>query len=371
MELLLTQDQQMVQDSAMRLCKDFGGPHRMRAMAEDGLKLDAPAWQQVTRAEWPSLVVPAEQGGHGMGLFGLALVMEAAGQSLLHVPLAEASAVRFLLTAARPCALFERLQDPSAIVLPCWIDTQDAYARDMRWPAVEGAGDGLALTGTLQGLRFNGSADAYVVPAMNGEEQLLVQVDARNASVRAQPATHIDDVRSDVVSIERLAVRESDVIARGEEARSLYRAMGDILQVGTSAALLGLARSAHAMTLDHLRTRRQFGKPLAAFQALQHKCVDAFLDLELNRSLLFRVAAAWDQRQHHPAMLAALKARASKSALAVTRLGLQMHGAMGYTQQHDIGLFHRRALALAALYGNDNHHSHRFSELTWPRRGTA
>ncbi len=100
--------------------------------------------------------------------------------------------------------------------------------------------------------------------------------------------------------------------------------------------------------------------------------VDCLVDLELSRSLLYRVVAAWDRHEAHPAMVSACKARLSRGALATVRLAVQLHGAMGYTDEHDIGLYYKRAVTLAAKYGNEVTQTDRFSALTLPdhaRRG--
>ncbi len=97
---------------------------------------------------------------------------------------------------------------------------------------------------------------------------------------------------------------------------------------------------------------------------LQHRAVDGFIDIELNRSLAYRVLSAFDAGEHDPAMVSAVKARTSRAALEIIRGALQMHGAIGYTDEHDIGLYYKRAIALAARYGNELHHTGRFSDLT-------
>jgi alkylation response protein AidB-like acyl-CoA dehydrogenase len=97
---------------------------------------------------------------------------------------------------------------------------------------------------------------------------------------------------------------------------------------------------------------------------LQHRAVDGFIDIELDRSLIYRVLAAFDAGEHHPAMVAAAKARASRSALQVVRAALQMHGAIGYTEEHDIGLYYKCAMVLAARYGGELGQTRRFADLT-------
>ena len=138
----------------------------------------------------------------------------------------------------------------------------------------------------------------------------------------------------------------------------------DLLTLAVGAELLGVADAALTMTLEHLKLRHQFGKPIGSFQALQHRAVNGFVDLELILSLLFRTAAALDRGESNPAFVAAVKAKTGKSALEILRFGLQMHGAMGYTEAHDIGLLYKRALVLSALHGNEANHLMRFSRLT-------
>ena len=134
--------------------------------------------------------------------------------------------------------------------------------------------------------------------------------------------------------------------------------------LGAAVELIGLASEALDVTLDYIKLRQQFGRPIGSFQVLQHRAVNGFIDIELNRSLVYRVLAAYDAGEHHPAMVAAAKARASRCALEIVRGALQMHGAIGYTEEHDIGLYYKRAIALAARYGGELGHTARFSELT-------
>ena len=133
---------------------------------------------------------------------------------------------------------------------------------------------------------------------------------------------------------------------------------------GAGVELLGLAAAALAVTLDYIKLRQQFGRPIGSFQVLQHRAVNGFIDIELNRSLAYRVISAFDAGEHDPAMVSAVKARTSRCALEIIRGALQMHGAIGFTDEHDIGLYYKRAIALAARYGNELHHTGRFSDLT-------
>jgi alkylation response protein AidB-like acyl-CoA dehydrogenase len=371
MEPLLTDDQVQVQAAAAKLMGEMGGASRMRAMRADASKLDQAAWRAVCEAQWPLLLVPTSADGHGLGATELALVAEPAGEHLLHVPLVEAT-VGLDLQARFTGRLPDGPGTDPALVLPVWLDPEDSYNAGDQWPVATLGGDGLRFAGgTVRLARGSHERALYVLPAWLDGEAALLSLDAREHADRIQAGHGIDGVRSDALNLDGLVLPPTAVLGRGDAARAAYERAGELLRIGTSAALAGVAASAHRLTLDHLRTRRQFGRALSTFQALQHRCVDALIDLELNRSLLFRVAQGWDLGQTSAPMVAALKARTSRAALSITRLALQMHGAAGYADQHDIGLFHRRALCLAAAYGSEAHQVARFSRATWADREAA
>jgi alkylation response protein AidB-like acyl-CoA dehydrogenase len=116
--------------------------------------------------------------------------------------------------------------------------------------------------------------------------------------------------------------------------------------------LLGVMEKAQEITLDYLRARQQFGKLIGSFQALQHQAVNMYIRVEAVRSLVFQVAANNDAWRIDPVMAIAVKAKASEEALAVTEACIQLHGAIGFTDEHDIGLYLKRAMLLSSLFGN-------------------
>ena len=126
-----------------------------------------------------------------------------------------------------------------------------------------------------------------------------------------------------------------------------YRA----LRIAVAAELVGLMEKALSMTVEYLRLRRQFRKPIGSFQAMQQLAASAYVDVQASRALVREscVSGSGDRAQ---AAAAAAKARASDAALRVTRAAIQCHGAIGFADEHDIGLFLRRAMVLSGRYGN-------------------
>ncbi len=121
------------------------------------------------------------------------------------------------------------------------------------------------------------------------------------------------------------------------------------------------------MTLDYLRTRVQFGKPIGSFQALQHRAVDLHMQKELAAAVLEEALAQLDSDPEPAARAAAasrLKARCADAAVKITRETMQMHGAIGFTDEYDAGLYLKRALTLAAWLGSATAHRRRYAQLT-------
>src|SRR5262249_54933294 len=145
------------------------------------------------------------------------------------------------------------------------------------------------------------------------------------ADVGISTERNVDGSTASTLDFADVHVASEQVMATGARARQLVSQLQQLLTLGAAVELVGLAAAALDVTPEHIKLRQQFGKPIGSFQVLQHRAVDGFIDIELDRSLIYRVLAAFDAGEHHPAMVAAAKARASRSALQVVRVALQMH----------------------------------------------
>ena len=370
MDLLLTEQQRLLAESATRLCADHGGPKRLRAVRAAAADMDVDAWREVVKAEWLTTVVPEDRGGQGLGSFDLALALEQAGRQLLMVPLNEAAAVARMLSRAVDGARAEAgLADllRGALIVPA--TSAAAWSHGGRGSGLHYDHKAGVLDGSVGFVAYGGSADAFLVAVDSGPQPVLALVPSSQISVVTE--ANVDGSTSSRLTFAKVYVPAENVIATGAEARKLALQLQEFLMLGAAIELVGLAAAALDATLDYIKLRQQFGKPIGSFQVLQHRAVNGFIDIELNRSLVYRVLAAYDAGEHHPAMVSAAKGRASRSALEITRGALQMHGAIGYTEEHDIGLYYKRAMTLAAQYGGELGQTSRFSALTLDPAGAA
>ena len=320
------------------------------------------------QAGWLSALVDENHDGLGLGIFDLALALEETGKQILMMPLVETASAIWAVTSAVGRAHPALAAIQSKIVVPATIvpaQSYDVAAGVMFDPKIS------VLSGQNSFVPFGASADVFLVDANVGSSALLCLVSRNAAGLGITTTPNVDGSTSSTLTFSGVKVTDNEIVSRGDAAANIVAAMQELLVLGTAAELLGVAEAALDMTLGYIKLREQFGKQIGSFQALQHRMVNCYVDSELNRSLLFKVLSAWDDDTSHPAMVSAVKARVAKGALNTVRTALQLHGAIGYTDEHDIGIYYKRAVALAAKYGNEITHVGRFSKLTMPSRRTA
>lgn len=341
----LTESLAMIRESAAAIVPR-GDLTRIRRQRFAAPGFDRAIWQKMASLGWPGLLVPETKGGSGLGMRAFAALAEELGAGLVPEPLIPAVMAARVLEGAPLAALLsgERL------VIPAW--QERANSLELAESATLDR-DG-RVRGTKCFVPMAGGADAFLVSTRQG--LALVSHDAPGATLTLER-------RGDGGFYGTLTLDSApaDPIA-GDFRRPLEEAT-----LATAASLVGLTRRALAITLDYLKTRVQFGQPVGSFQALQHRVADLKIAYELARASVAQAAAVLDGAPPLPRSAAAVsraKARASDTALLITRQAIQLHGAIGYTDEADVGLFLRKAMVLANLYGSAAVHRARWAALT-------
>jgi alkylation response protein AidB-like acyl-CoA dehydrogenase len=169
------------------------------------------------------------------------------------------------------------------------------------------------------------------------------------------------------VILKDVTVPREQVLASGRVARAALNRALDHAAVTASAELVGIMKRANEMSLDYMKTRVQFGKPIGSFQALQHRAVDLYIQQELAdavlRDVIRQLDAAPDE-QTRALSASRAKSRCADAALAITRAAIQFHGAIGFTEDCDVGLYVKRAMTVSAWLGNGRNHRARYARLS-------
>ncbi len=192
-------------------------------------------------------------------------------------------------------------------------------------------------------------ADGFLVSA-SGRDGLVLGHVARNAPGCTLTTTQTVEGRK--LATLSLADTPADFIPPHPSSPNAVESLHHLTLFALAAELLGVMEKAQEITFDYLRLRKQFGKPIGSFQALQHQAVNTYIRTEATRSLVFQVAANNEAYRIDPALAIAMKAKASEDAMFVTEACIQLHGAIGFTDEHDIGLYLKRAMLLSSLSGN-------------------
>ncbi|MEO8299321.1 MAG: acyl-CoA dehydrogenase family protein [Burkholderiales bacterium] len=339
------QTREMLRDSAARLLSaDQGLPHARRWRFE-APGFDRARWSRFCEMGWPGLALPEASGGAGLGLRDVCALMDVLGRALAPEPAVAATmAVRLLADDALQAVLAgER------IVLPAW--QEDAHGTDLA--GATQLRDG-RVTGRKQFILQAGGADAFVVTTVQGAA--LVEARAAGVALSLQP-TH------DGGQLGMLVLQDAPAIPLNGDTARVF----DEAALAQAAYLQGVAAASLQATLDYLRTRKQFGRAIGSFQALQHRAVDLHIQLALTRASVEAAASTLDAGADALARALAVsraKARASETALLITRASIQMHGAIGYTDEFDVGLYLRKAMVVASQFGSADAHRARFAALS-------
>jgi alkylation response protein AidB-like acyl-CoA dehydrogenase len=345
---------------------------RVRKLRGTAAEYDRSTWKKMADLGWLGILVPEQYGGLGLGLTEMAIVARGLARGLLPEPLAATAVLSATALVAAENELLKREQLPRLVsgqVLPALAWQEVAGALDpaaVRCAAVPFEG-GYKLSGTKRFISGCGQADAFLVTALAGNEVVLLWLPRETAGAQLELEALADGRSFGTLKLDDALVPRSGVAATGPAAASALALAFDHAAAIAGAELAGVMDRALEMSLDYLKTRVQFGKPIGAFQALQHRAVDLHIHKEVANATLEEVLGLLDRDPDaatRAALASRVKARCADAALKITREAIQLHGAIGFTDDYDAGLYLKRALTLAAWLGHSTWHRRRYAKLT-------
>ena len=347
----------LLRESAAAISPRNGTLARIRALRDTEAGFDRAVLAEMGALGWLGLRVADDAGGAGLGVAELCALAEELGHGLAPEPFAAIAAIVAPLVPD-PDVLAGR-----RVLLPAWAERP--HALDLAGTTVvrEDA-SGLSVTGRKIAVPMAAGADGFLVTAREGEGLAVVLVGKGASGVTLAPEPTVDGGHLGTLTLDQAPAERIAADAGARFARLL-----DEAALATAAELVGLMERAFAITLDYLRTREQFGRPIGSFQALQHRAADLKIQLELARAATSHASSVCDAEANAAQRALAVslaKARASDAAMVITRQAIQLHGGIGYTDEADIGLFLRRAMVLAASFGTATAHRRRYAEAAPP-----
>lgn len=340
----------MLRESVAVMAARNDGAAILRRRRSAGTDMDLQVWRDMAQAGWLGLALPEELGGAGLGTAELAVLAESLGRALLTEP--------FAMLSVFPGALLSGLERSDAVRdLAAGIASGEQIV-PVLWQDARGRHQPLSLSsgGLLEGeahlVSGAASATGFLVLARQGDTPVLLRVAAGGEGMRVHQRPGIDAATLSGVAFQGVNVAESDVIARGAVVDAAFASAIRLTRFALAAELAGNGARALEMTVAFTKERVQFGKAIASFQAIQHRLVDMWADAEFACAAVANAVEALQQGGNGAAMaVLAAKARAGDGATTITRRAVHLHGAMGFTDQCDIGLYLKRAIALNATLG--------------------
>ena len=376
MDIGFSEEQELLRDTARKFLDAACTAKFVRERMETEAAVTPEFWARIAEQGWLGINFAEEDGGIGLGLVDLVVLMEEMGRAVMPGPyfatvLLGGAAIR---EAGSPA---QRRQYLPGIAEGELKATLAAIEQNPRWDA---SGITMEARGSAAGFTFSGTklfvpdahlADVFVVAARtrdgstleDGISLFVVPKEAQGLSVHLLPS--IDETRKLCeVRFDNVTVPQTALLG---ELHGGWPALARVFQaasVALSAEICGAAQRVLEMTVEYAKLRETFGKPIGSYQGVKHKCADMLVEVENAKSLTYYAAWAFDEKQPDaPLAVSMAKAYASDASRKVSNAGIQLHGGIGMTWEHDLHLYMKRAKANEVAFGDATWHRERVAQL--------
>ncbi|WP_295205099.1 acyl-CoA dehydrogenase [uncultured Brevundimonas sp.] len=365
MPLILTEEQTMLQDAADGFLNEQAPIAHLRKLRDerdaDGVSRDL--WRAFGEMGFAGVIIPEALGGMGLGAVEAGVIAESLGRTLTPSPYLGSSilSAKVLIDGGSQAqqTWLPRIAAGEAIVSLA-VDEGAKHAPSRITTRAERAGNGFKLNGAKAFVLDAHVADALIVVATAEEGTTLFLVDPATAGVEIERTVMVDAHNAARITLTDVAVDADAVIGAVGGGEALLDGALNLGRACAASSLTGAGDQAFKTTMEYLRTRKQFGKLIGEFQALQHRAAHLFSELELARAATIGAQIALDEgREDAPLAASIAKAKAGRVAELAVQEAVQMHGGVGMTDEFDVGLFMKRVRVLNELLGDAGFHAER------------
>ena len=376
MALVLNQEQSMLRDSARGLIGDKAPVSHLRQLrdARDASGFSRELWKAFAEMGFAGLLVPEEFGGSGLGCVEAGIVMEEIGRTLMPSPflatgVLAASALARGGSDAQKSQYLPGIADGSLLAALAIDEGAKHRPLQTSLQAVR-SGNGFKLSGDKAFVVDGHTADLLIVAARTagsaGERDglTLFLVDPKTKGVAIERTAMVDSHNAARIVFDHAEVNADGVLGEVDQGFGLLEGVLNIGRGAVASEMVGLSEEVFGRTVSYLKERKQFGKLIGEFQALQHRAAELYIDIEITRAAVLKALQTLDGNfENAGAAVAVAKARAGSTATLAVQEGVQMHGGMGMTDQFDIGFFMKRARVCQELFGDSNYHADQLARM--------
>ncbi|MGR5069455.1 MULTISPECIES: acyl-CoA dehydrogenase family protein [Vibrio] len=372
MSLIYSQDELMLLESAEGLLGEISPVSAQRTLRDNNTDqaFDSELWKSMAEMGWTAIPFAEEFGGLAFGYKGMGAVFTQIGHNLSASP---------LLSSVVLCgSLIETLSNESQ--KDQWLtgiisgelrvalahEESHIYDPNTVTTTLTANDNGYVLSGQKVLVTDGLGADAYLVVAKLNSQLRLVFVPASSVGVTQKSMKLVDARNMAMVSFEQVVVSEEAMLGSAQEVREALAFSQDVAASCLAAELFGASEALFTMTLEYLKTRKQFDQPIGSFQALQHRAAACYVELELAKSTLMNafsvIDSSVDEQQRAKAVSLA-KWKMNQMADLISKEAVQMHGGMGVTDELDVGLYLKRIRVAQMHLGDSDYHQSRYQAL--------
>ena len=366
----------MLKNSAKEFCQSKTPVQALRKLRDErsSIGYDPKVWTEMAEMGWASLTIPEAYGGLEFGYMGLGLVLEETGRTLTASPLVSsvllsATAIQLLGSEDQKQRFLPSIAE-GMILVSMAIDEQNVHNPFHIECQANKTEHGYVLNGKKVFVLDSHMADQIIVVARTGGDNTgqdglsMFILDAKTEGVQIDRTIMMDSRNAATIHLDNVAVSADQLLGEANQAGQALDQILDIARIGLSAEMLGLMEEAFDRTLAYLKERKQFGVIIGTFQALQHRAVKMYCEIELCKSLVSKALQAIDKQADNLAELASMtKAKVGETVELVTNEGVQLFGGIGMTDDEEIGFFMKRARVAQQTFGNRNYHLDRYAQL--------
>jgi alkylation response protein AidB-like acyl-CoA dehydrogenase len=331
-------------------------------------------WKQMAELGFTGMLLDEEDGGLGMGHVEAGIVLEEIGRNLTPSPFLTSSVLAATALKHASGELKDRYL-PGLVagesVFAVAIDETAKHRPSRIACRAEKSGNGFRLSGAKSFVVYGASADMLVVAARtsgaddDADGITLFAVPRDSSGMNHDPVRLVDSSVAAHTRFDNVELDGGAVIGEVDGGRAILDAMLTAGRIGAAAEGVGVARGAMDLTVDYLKQRKQFGKAIGEFQALQHRASHLYSEVEIARAATIKAQQLLDEGAESAELMSSVaKAKVAKAARLAVQEGVQMHGGIGMTDEYDIGLYMKRDRALAEFLGDAYFHANRVAELS-------
>ncbi len=376
MALVLNDEQTMLRDNARGFLAKNAPIAHLRALRDnrDADGFSRALWKNFVEMGWAGILIPQDYGGLELGYVEAGVVMEELGRTLTPSPFLStavlaATAIVRAGTDKQKEGYLPKIVAGELIATLAVDETAKHHPGNIAMPAAR-AGNGFKLSGTKTFVIDGHVANLLIVAARTAGKAgdtsglTLFIVDAKAPGVRAERTAAVDTHNAARITFEDVNVGADNVLGMVDAGWDILEGVLNAGRAAVASEMVGASEEAFSRTVAYLKERKQFGKAIGEFQALQHRAAHLYCELEVTRAAVLKALQTLDDAYDRAgAIVSVAKARAGLSATLAVQEGVQMHGGIGMTDEFDIGLFMKRVRVCQELFGDSNFHADRLARL--------